>query len=173
MTDSSRSTDLATRIAQGERERSHPRGVVPLITQYGNVLSGRVWHGGCTNNVRACTEEGDEFDLIVSLYPREKYSIRASQTARLEMPLLDTGECDLALVRVAADLAAAYLNKGGKVLIHCQEGMNRSSLVLGVLLIEHAGISPQEAIGEIRKRRSKKCLYNGAFVRQLLSLQAT
>lgn len=146
-------------------------GVTPLITEYGEVLGGRVFHGGYRDGVSALTPEGEHFDLIVSLFPSKKYEIDGSKTARLEMPFLDGGELDMELVRQATSLIAVYLRRGGNVLIHCQMGQNRSGFVLAALLIEHAGLAPEEAIREIRRRRSPNCLWNGAFERQLLRLR--
>jgi hypothetical protein len=143
---------------------------LPLVTEYGKVLRGRVWHGGCAGGKRAQTPEGKPFDLIVSLYPWAKFEIVEEQTARLEIPFYDDGELDLDLVRCATKLAALYLQRGSNVLIHCQGGYNRSSFVLGVLLVEHCGMPAKEAIEEIRTRRSPACFSNRMLARQLLRL---
>jgi hypothetical protein len=52
--------------------------------------------------------------------------------------------------------------KTGPCLVHCQAGLNRSSLVVArVLMLE--GATADEAIGLLREKRSPACLCNPAF----------
>jgi protein-tyrosine phosphatase len=55
----------------------------------------------------------------------------------------------------------------GKVLCHCQAGLNRSSLISGLALILD-GYEPEEAIRLLRTSRSPAVLCNGSFERWLL-----
>jgi protein-tyrosine phosphatase len=52
------------------------------------------------------------------------------------------------------------------VLIRCQAGMNRSSLITAMVLMKE-GLSSDEAIDLIRKQRSEYCLSNQHFVEYL------
>jgi len=58
---------------------------------------------------------------------------------------------------------------GKKVLIRCQAGLNRSGLVMALVLMRE-GYSAEEAICLIRDKRSKNALFNSTFEKWLLSL---
>ncbi len=69
-------------------------------------------------------------------------------------------ESDLAL-----PVAEAHrdLKAGKRVLIRCQAGLNRSGLVMALVLIRD-GYAPDEAIALIRQQRGPDALFNGRFV---------
>lgn len=74
---------------------------------------------------------------------------------------------DLEAFRRIALMAHADWKRGEKVLLRCQAGLNRSSLIFAlVLMIE--GYTAQEAIDLIREKRHAKCLFNDKFVAWLL-----
>ena len=56
---------------------------------------------------------------------------------------------------------------GKRVLIRCQAGLNRSGLVMGLVLVR-AGYDAADAIALIRERRSDNALFNDSFVEYLL-----
>lgn len=58
---------------------------------------------------------------------------------------------------------------GKRVLIRCQAGLNRSGIVMALVLIRE-GYSPEEAITVMREKRSKAVLCNTHFVDYLLGL---
>lgn len=58
---------------------------------------------------------------------------------------------------------------GKRVLIRCQAGLNRSGLVLGLVLIR-AGYSGVEAINLMRSQRSRMCVCNESFEEYLLTV---
>jgi len=58
---------------------------------------------------------------------------------------------------------------GKRVLIRCQAGLNRSGIVMALVLIRD-GYSPEEAITVMREKRSEAVLCNKHFVDYLLSL---
>lgn len=58
---------------------------------------------------------------------------------------------------------------GNRVLIRCQAGLNRSSLVTALVLIRE-GYSAEEAITLIRMKRNPNCLFNKEFEKFLLDL---
>lgn len=58
---------------------------------------------------------------------------------------------------------------GKRVLIRCQAGLNRSGIVMALVLIRD-GYSPEEAITVMREKRSEAVLCNKHFVDYLLGL---
>ena len=63
----------------------------------------------------------------------------------------------------------AYLEwkKGRRVLVRCEAGLNRSGLVIGLILMQD-GMSAKEAIALIRTNRSQHALSNKEFENHLL-----
>jgi protein-tyrosine phosphatase len=51
------------------------------------------------------------------------------------------------------------------VLVHCQAGLNRSSLVVAEYLIRYEGLTGPKAVQMIRESRSQVCLCNPDFDR--------
>jgi protein-tyrosine phosphatase len=58
---------------------------------------------------------------------------------------------------------------GKQVLIRCQAGLNRSGLIMA-LVLRKEGYTSQEAIDLIRARRSEWALFNKTFEKWLLAL---
>jgi hypothetical protein len=58
---------------------------------------------------------------------------------------------------------------GKRVLIRCQAGLNRSGIVMALVLVRE-GYSPEEAITVMREKRSRAVLCNQHFVDYLLGL---
>jgi hypothetical protein len=55
------------------------------------------------------------------------------------------------------------IQAGRKVLVVCQAGLNRSGLVVALVLV-FLGLSPKKAIQMLRQKRSSYVLYNKSFV---------
>jgi len=70
----------------------------------------------------------------------------------------------MALVFVTAKLVAEAHKAGGKVLVTCYAGLNRSALV-AALSLRVLGYSSFFAIESLRTNRSKRCLENKTFER--------
>ena len=69
---------------------------------------------------------------------------------------------EFAKIRELADLAHAYWENGSNVLIRCQGGKNRSGLVAALVLVS-SGKSPDEAIEQLRTKRSDDMLFHRHF----------
>lgn len=65
-------------------------------------------------------------------------------------------------------MAYADWKRGKKVGVRCQAGMNRSGLIVALVLMKD-GFTAEQAIGLIREKRSKHALFNKKFVEYLLS----
>jgi hypothetical protein len=53
-------------------------------------------------------------------------------------------------------------SQGKNVLVRCQAGLNRSSLVAALIMVRD-GVEPDEAVQKIRSQRSGQCLFNKPF----------
>lgn len=151
--------DLTTHRIEGIARMGNTPFSVPLISKLGDFgLGAEVWQGGCINGTPL---EG--FDLVVSLYPWEKYRIPVD-TARFEVPLYDAlGFVPANQLDMIAEVIDYYVQCGMNVLVHCQAGLNRSSLVLGHWLVRKQGMTGKTAVALIRESRSPACLCNEEF----------
>lgn len=133
---------------------------MPLFSQ----VTGNLWMGGCP-----VIQAPVEFDFIINLYPWGRYEIHAHQV-QVTARLYDAAEIpDEKLLARLTHLIRQFCVQG-KVLVHCQMGLNRSPLVVALTLIE-SGMKPADAIGLLRERRSMAVLCNSTFERWLLSLE--
>ncbi len=109
----------------------------------------------------------DEFDLVISLYRRHGFGPAAHvEHHYLNIPdgllLAD----DAIRCGELADLAAAAVTDGRRVLIRCQAGYNRSGLVTALTLMR-LGHTAEQAIDLIREKRSVYALFNEHFLAHL------
>lgn len=133
---------------------------VPFVSE----IADNLWLGGCEDGLVL----PDFIQHLVSLYPWEKYEVRHTLRSRTEIRMLDSVDQGFDQV----DELAAWVNdcrRTGPVLVHCQAGLNRSSLVAARALMLD-GATADEAIGLIRERRSPVCLCNPSFESWLRSL---
>lgn len=106
----------------------------------------------------------DEFDTVVSLYEEEGHG-PGPDVEHLHHRMADADLLGQDAVEVArlARTTADRLRDGKRVLVRCQAGLNRSSLVASLALVE-LGLTPQEAIDAVRAGRHQNCLFNRSFV---------
>ncbi len=67
-------------------------------------------------------------------------------------PIEDGPVPDTRILNDLADLAVGFLKEGLKVLISCAAGINRSSLLICLVIMKFLGIDANEAIGQIRAK---------------------
>lgn len=134
----------------------------------------RLWQGGTEDDdvigqptPRGHYRAGYPFDLVVTLYAD-------AQPAPWEVEELRYGFPDSALtptgIRQAVALSGYAYDRwqaGGRILIRCQAGVNRSGLVMALTLMR-AGYPAGEAIALIRARRSPAVLSNRHFTKWLI-----
>lgn len=107
---------------------------------------------------------GAEFDTVVSLYaepgcgPAEGVEHHYHRMADADL----RGDDAVQVARLA-ELAADRVQAGKRVLVRCQAGLNRSSLVAALAMVR-LGVEPQDAIDRIRAGRHVNCLFNRSFV---------
>ena len=148
-------SDLTSHRIEGIAVMGDTPFSVPLISRVGEFKQGTLDQGGAKHGLLVA------YDVIVSLFPRERYDFFGH--TRIELALYDrTGDVPGAQVEWAADQVAYFLEHGNDVLVHCQAGLNRSSLVVADYLMRHEGMTADQAIATVR-RRSPACLCNPDF----------
>lgn len=126
---------------------------VPFISQ----IDGNLWQGGCQNGLQL----PHFFKHIVSLYPWESYTVKHDMNSYVSVKMYDS--LDQAFAQV--DALAKWINvckAQAPILVHCQAGLNRSSLVVARSLM-FDGYTAQQAIDMLRDKRSPACLCNKSF----------
>ena len=136
---------------------------VPYISHIG----GNLYQGGCEDNMTLPRN----IKNVVSLYPWERYTAAHNLDSFMEVRMYDSTDLpDLAQVRTIALWLVSCL-KAGPTLVHCQAGLNRSSLIAAIALIE-LGMDNAEAINLLRDKRSPAVLCNKGFEQLVLSWEA-
>jgi protein-tyrosine phosphatase len=110
-------------------------------------------------------------DMVVSLVGREIPEVRERVELYTVYPIPDAGLSLAAEVRLneLADDAATVIALGGKVLINCNAGRNRSCLLAALTLTKLNGWSGEQAMAFVRERRPN-ALANPMFEKYLRSV---
>ena len=132
-------------------------GLKPFDVPFMSEIVPDLWVGGCEDGLIL-----PEFiDNLISVYPWEAYTVNHELESTLSVRMYDS--IDQAFHQV--DAVAMWVNAcraAGPTLVHCQAGLNRSSLVAArALMLE--GMSAEDAITTLRAKRSPACLCNRAF----------
>jgi protein-tyrosine phosphatase len=136
-------------------------GLIPFDVPFITEIAPDLWQGGCADGLVL----PDHIKHLVSLYPWESYTVRHELDSAVAVRMHDS--TDQAIEQIPA--LAAWVNicrKDGPVLVHCQAGLNRSSLVTAMALML-GGMTAEAAIALLREKRSPACLCNPAFERWL------
>lgn len=144
---------------------------VPYISE----IAPNLWQGGCPSPRDTGNGTTPRIYLprncvhMVSLYLGPGFYKGWEQLASLlRIVAVDDESQNMSFVEGAAHWVAAC-RQTGPVLVHCQAGLNRSSLVTARALMLD-GMTAEAAIGLIREKRSPAALCNTAFEAHLLSL---
>lgn len=138
-------------------------GNTPFDVPYISEIVPGLWQGGCRDGLVL----PEHIKHVVSLYPWESYSHEHDLDSAINVRMYDSVEQGFEQV----DALAAWVNvcrSNAPTLVHCQAGLNRSSLVAARALIL-GGTVPSFAIALLREKRSPACLCNPAFEEWLLS----
>lgn len=126
---------------------------VPFVSKIAHNL----WQGGCEDGLIL----PNFIRHLVSLYPWESYKIRHDLDSVLLVRMYDSEDQTFEQI----EELARWVNlcrTTGPVLVHCQAGLNRSSLVAARALMLD-GMSADDAVRIVREKRSPACLCNRAF----------
>jgi protein-tyrosine phosphatase len=108
------------------------------------------------------------FDAIVTMYAWARPADWKVQEFRYGVPDASITDIDLDRLRQAVNFGYDRWKQGDRVLVRCQAGLNRSGLVLALILIKD-GLNPAEAIARIRNNRGDDALFNRDFHNWLLT----
>lgn len=140
-------------------------GNTPFDVPFISEIAENLWQGGCQNGLVLPNFIG----YVVSLYPWESYNI-LNGALRFEIQMYDSLDQKTDDVDAIAEVVN-NLRKRGVVLVHCQAGLNRSSLIAARALMLEEGMSADAAIKLIRDKRSQACLCNPEFEKYLRSIK--
>ena len=145
--------DLGSHHIEGWVEGFHSRQRIPLVSQ----IAGDLWMGGCIDG----TALPRRFRSVISLYPHARYRLN-NGTERIEYAFKDASYVpELGRLHTAARQVLEHARRG-PTLVHCQAGLNRSGLVVGLALVLD-GYTPSAAIELLRTQRSPAVLCNTVF----------
>lgn len=132
-------------------------GNTPFDVPYISNIHENLWQGGCRDGLVLPTN----IKHLVSLYPWESYTVNHELHSSLEVVMYDSLGQSLDQVDAIAEWVKVCV-ADAPTLVHCQAGLNRSSLVAGTAL-KKLGFSGEEAVEMLRSRRSPACLCNPTF----------
>jgi protein-tyrosine phosphatase len=159
----------------GDRSISDPRirrlrafsnfGMMPLRMPFMTEVTPNLWHGG--------VEPGlilpDFISYKLSLFPALDYELLPTVNELRYVRMHDSLDQDLDQITELAE----WVNERrllGTVFVHCQAGLNRSSLVVAkALILAGDAATGREAIDLIRAKRDEACLCNPLFEDWVLS----
>lgn len=159
------STDPRVRRLNAWSNYGNYRLQMPFMTQ----VTDNLWHGG----VEFGLVLPDFVDFKLSLYPWEDYIYPEDKLVwSRNIEMYDDIEQGFDQINDLADMVNSA-RKEGVVFVHCQAGLNRSSLVVAVALIRNGDVANgQEAIDLLRSKRDPAVLCNPAFEKWVRDYQA-
>jgi len=159
-------TDNAMPIIEGVAVHGDAAFSMPLITPVAHNL----WQGGYLDGYKL----SPIFQHLVSLYPWKRYKLsRMRMDTEVYISMLDAEDQAMDSVDALARLVNVC-RESGPVLVHCQAGLNRSSLVVARALylqgVEFGEPIPGDFIVDLlREKRSPAVLCNPAFEAEVRS----
>ena len=112
------------------------------------------------------------FDSMVTMYAWARPADWNIQEFRYGVPDASIKDIDLNRLRQAVEFGYDRWKQGDRLLVRCQAGLNRSGLVMALILIKD-GFTPYQAIDLIRQRRTDIALFNENFANWLLTSGST
>lgn len=146
----------------GWTEHGNHRFDVPFMSE----ISENLWLGGCESGLIL----PEDIEHVVSLYKWEHYEVNHALRSSLTVTMFDDHSNDLSQIERIADWVAGCV-EDAPTLVHCQAGLNRSSLVVARVLMK-SGLTSVGAITALRELRSPAVLCNTSFEDYLRSIDA-
>lgn len=141
-------------------------GRTPFECPYISHVVGNLWQGGCANDMIL----PEDIVHVISLYRWEKYILHDGVRTHEQITAYDSSDTTDGLGGMSFEQIFATAQKvadccaDGPTLVHCQAGLNRSSLIAAVALILMGEVETgAEAVALLREKRSPAVLCNKAF----------
>lgn len=139
------------------------------MLEISEVVRDRLWISGSLTN-EGWREKG--ITVVINLEEANDAVLKplfaANEGIYIHAPMHDELEVrDPDLIRTLAKFIVTRMTQGRKVLVHCSAGINRSSLLVGRVLIE-LGLRPVDAVATVRICRDPFALSNTIFENWLL-----
>ena len=159
-------------------DKARPDQTPYIPTELWSEIKPGLWVGGTAANdeIFSFRPEGaraeitkDEFDTVVTLYAWARPVDWFVKELRLGIYDFDMTDFRINQLRDLVSIAYNDWRAGDKVLIRCQAGVNRSSLVAALVLIRD-GMTAEDAIALLRRKRAEMVLRNTHFEQWLLSI---
>jgi len=133
-------------------------GNTPFDVPFISEIEPGFYQGGCEEGLKLPTD----IVHVISLYAWERYTQHEDVQTFHEVRMYDSSsmpdEKNVLLLAKIVNLCRA----DGPTLVHCQAGLNRSGLIVGLALVLE-GRTPDEAITHLRESRSPAVLCNRTF----------
>lgn len=110
----------------------------------------------------------NNFDCVITMYAWAQPCDWDVQELRYGIPDSEIKDIELSKLIEIAEWGHKKWLSGERVLIRCQAGLNRSGLITALILLLE-GMSPEQAIAQIRHKRSPVALFNKAYVDWILT----
>lgn len=146
-----------------------PHEIMPRLWQGGTEDDGVIGYPAPDNHYRMGAHD---FDVVVTLYADAQPAPWGVEEMRFGFPDSNLSEFAIAKAVRLARAAHARWASGERVLIRCQAGVNRSGLVMALVLMLE-GYTAEAAIAVIRRQRSPFVLSNRHFEQWLLAEAAS
>lgn len=132
-----------------------------------------LWQGGTDfdhpHGVALGASEEFDYDLVVTLFDGAPDAPPQVEEVRYAIEDAELDASDLHQLLAIARHAHRRWAEGGKVLVRCQAGVNRSGMVTALILME-SGVPAAAAIATVREARGPMVLSNYSFEQALLGL---
>lgn len=136
-------------------------GELQYIPQRVEVLPG-LWLGSMPEKI------GADLKSVLSLAGATGQ--RASRDQQIVVTFFEDGALpDVDYLNALADLGLAMWKKG-PLLVHCQAGLNRSAMIVVLMLVRSGKMTAGDAVAMLRAKRSTSVLFNVNFLSHVLSL---
>lgn len=127
----------------------------------------RLYLSGTIDNWKPIIDKG--IDTVIDLEGAVDHGVptEANQFLYIYLPIHDAEMPDMDRLHAVAKLGAELIQRGDRVLVHCGLGLNRSALVVALILM-YLGMDRVKTVEHIRARRPG-ALYNEVFAKYLLT----
>lgn len=154
-----------------------PRYAVNYPEQLWSEILPGLWQGGTDDydvihyGTGKLGVGAEDFDFVATMYASANpvdWFVREMRFGFYDHDMSDFNTEDL---RDIVTISHRQWKAGKRVLVRCQAGLNRSGLVMALVLIRE-GYTPAEAIHLIRSQRGQAALCNSTFEKWLLATNA-